>query len=297
MSKTFTYVVGLGLLGLATFLLITQPRPRPTDGFAALTGDPVAGEMVFTAAGCGSCHAAEGAEGDAQKVLSGGQKFVSPFGTFLAPNISPDPVQGIGGWSLPQFATAAMDGISPDNQHYFPAMPYTAYGMMEPQDVADLKAYLDGLPPSDVASLPHEVGFPFNIRRNLGGWKFLFVMHDYALPGDMSDEISRGRYIAEALSHCGECHTERNVLGGLKRARWLGGAPNPSGKGTVPNITPAGLDWSEDEIFRYLTTGFTPEFDVVGNQMAHVVDNLAKLPEADVRAVVAYLKAVPGVAP
>jgi mono/diheme cytochrome c family protein len=292
-----TNLTGLALLGLAAFFLVTQPRPHSTEILTTLTGDPVHGEMVYTAAGCGSCHMADKAEGNAQLVLSGGQRFDSPFGTFLAPNISPDPVHGIGGWTLPQFATAVMDGISPQNEHYFPSMPYNAYGKMLPQDVADLKAYMDTMPASDLASLPHKVGFPFNIRRTLGGWKFLFQSRNYVLTGNLSPQIERGRYIAESLSHCGECHTPRNALGGLKKALWMGGASNLSGQGTIPNITPGKLDWSESDIFAYLTTGFTPEFDSVGGHMAHVVDNMAKLPKDDVRAVVAYLKAVAPVTP
>lgn len=296
MKRLGTAFTGLVLIGLATFSLVTQPRPTSTEVFATLTGDPVHGELVYTAAGCGSCHMAPGARGDAQMVLSGGQKFASPFGDFLAPNISTDQVQGIGGWTLPQFATAVMDGISPENEHYYPAMPYTAYGKMLPQDLTDLKAYMDGLAASDIASLPHEVGFPFNIRRTLGGWKLLFQNRNFVVSGELSLEVDRGRYIVEAMSHCGECHTPRNILGGLKTARWMGGAPNPSGPGTIPNITPGTLTWDAQDIFTFLTTGFTPDFDSVGGSMAHVVDNMAKLPVSDVWAVVAYLKALPAVA-
>ena len=97
------------------------------------------------------------------------------------------------------------------------------------------------------------------------------------------------------MAHCGECHTPRNALGGLDTANWLAGAANPDGKGRVPNITPGKLTWSEDDIFAFMTTGFTPDFDVVGGSMAHVVDNMTHLPPEDVRAVVAYLKAVPAV--
>ena len=129
----------------------------------------------------------------------------------------------------------------------------------------------------------------------MGGWKFLFAGGDFVVQGALSEQVTRGRYIAEAMAHCGECHTPRNVLGGLKKARWLGGAPLPDGKGRVPNITPGKLTWSAGDIFGYLTTGFTPDFDVVGGPMAHVVDNMAHLPEADVRAVVAYLQAVAAV--
>lgn len=287
--------LGLAFLGLAAFLIVTHPRPGNMADLQGLTADPARGQAVFTAAGCASCHMAPDAKGEAQLVLSGGQAFASPFGTFLAPNISPDKTEGIGGWTLEQFACAIRDGISPEGQHYFPALPYNAYNKMTGQDVADLFAYLQTLPASAEPSKPHEVSFPFNIRRAVGGWKLLFENRGWYLVDAPTPELERGRYLVEALAHCTECHTPRNALGGLDRSRWLAGAPTPDGKGNVPNITPGKLLWSDGEIFDYLTTGFTPDFDSVGGHMAHVVDNMSKLPEADVRAVVAYLKAIPAV--
>lgn len=287
--------VGSALLAFAGLLLATQPRPSPVDDLQGITGDAGHGQRVFTAAGCASCHMAPGAEGAAQLELAGGMAFASPFGTFHAPNISPDPVWGIGGWTVVQFSHALRDGISPKGQHYFPALPYNAYNKMTGQDLADLWAYLQSLPPSTAASKPHELSFPFNIRRMLGGWELLFQNRGWQMVDAPTPEVERGRYIVEALAHCTECHTPRNALGGLDRSRWMGGAPSPDGKGRIPNITPAMLTWSEAEIFAYLTTGFTPEFDSVGGHMAFVVDNMAKLPEEDVRAVVSYLKALPAV--
>lgn len=281
------------LLGFALGIVLTQPRPGSTADLAGLTGQPGPGEMVFLAAGCGNCHMAPDAKGEARLILSGGQRFASPFGTFLAPNISPDPDHGIGGWTLKDFACAVRDGVSPDGQHYFPAMPFGTYNKMTGQDLADLKAFMDQLPPSAVPSLAHEVGFPFNIRRAIGGWKLLFASQDWQLAVADSPELARGRYLVEAVAHCTECHTPRNFLGGLDRGRWLAGAPNPDGKGRTPNITPAKLSWSAAEILAYLTTGFTPEFDSVGGHMALVVDSMARLPESDVRAIVTYLKAIP----
>ncbi|SEN44500.1 Cytochrome c, mono-and diheme variants [Gemmobacter aquatilis] len=271
---------------------MTAPQPLPPEATAGLSGDAVKGEAVFWAAGCASCHMAPEASGAAQRVLSGGQRFTTAFGTFIAPNISPDPQQGIGGWSLAQFANAVQRGISPEGDHLYPAFPYAAYAKMAMQDLADLKAFMDTLPPDPTPSMAHEVGFPFNIRRALGGWKLLFLTEGWGVTGDLTAQEERGRYLAEALAHCGECHTPRNALGGLQTTRWLAGAPNPSGKGTIPNLTPAKLDWSEADIAAYLTTGFTPEFDSVGGHMAHVVENFARLPESEAQAVAAYLKKV-----
>jgi mono/diheme cytochrome c family protein len=292
MRRIVTVLVGLAVVGAGAGWLLTAPSRLPDDTFAGLMGDPVHGEQVFWAAGCASCHAPADATGDAEVVLSGGQKFATAFGTFIAPNISPDPEHGIGGWTLAEFGNAVQRGVSPEGQHYYPAFPYASYQNMAAQDVADLKAFMDGLPASTTPSQAHEVGFPFNIRRSVGGWKLLFWPKGWAVDGDLNEAVARGRYVAEAMAHCGECHTPRNALGGLERDRWLAGAANPSGEGRIPNITPAKLTWSEDEIIEYLTSGFTPEYDSAGGHMAHVVENLARLPDSDRAAIAAYLKKV-----
>jgi hypothetical protein len=236
-----------------------------------------------------------GAKGADQLVLAGGLALPTQFGTFYAPNISSDPEQGIGGWSIATFAHALQDGVTPEGEHEYPAMPYVAYAKMEPQDLVDLKAFIDSLPASATPNKDHELSFPFNIRRSLGVWKLFAGNTDYVLHGEMTPEVTRGRYIAEALAHCGECHTPRNELGGLKRASWLSGSVIDDGRAKVPNITSAKLDWSDADIFTYLTTGATPDFDIAGGAMAHVVENMGHLPQSDVKAIVAYLKAVPAV--
>lgn len=295
MARVLPKLGGLAIMGVAGFVLISQPSLPQMSDYEGLTADAAHGEAVFWAAGCASCHAASDAKGDAEPVLAGGQEFASDFGTFLAPNISPDPVAGIGGWSLADFAGAITEGVSPEGAHLYPALPYAAYNKMTPQDVTDLWTYMQSLPPSATPSQPHQISFPFNIRRSLGVWKRMFVTNDWVIAGELTPEQTRGRYIAEALAHCGECHTPRNALGGLDRSQWLAGAPNADGKGRSPNITPAKLTWDQDEIVEYLTSGFTPDYDSVGGHMAHVVENMAKLPEEDRRAVAAYLVLVPAV--
>ncbi|WP_319637539.1 cytochrome c [Roseitranquillus sediminis] len=279
--------------GVVLWWGLTRPAPLAAEALAGLEGDPARGENVFNAAGCASCHTAEDAEEDGPPVLAGGRRFPSPFGTFVAPNISPHQVVGVGGWSDVELVSAIMLGVSPEGSHYFPAFPYASYGKAEMQDVVDLVSYLRTLPESDRPSEAHEVGFPFNIRRNLGLWKILFVQNDWVIGGELSAEEERGRYLAEALAHCGECHTPRNALGGFERDRWMAGAPFPAGDGRVPNITPAELSWSHGDLVEYFTSGFTPDFDTAGGAMAEVVRTLAKLPEADRAAIASYVKALP----
>lgn len=285
----------LAVIGLAGAFIITRPQSSDPAELASLAGDPVHGEMVFWAGGCASCHAAPGAEGDARLVLSGGLRLPTPFGTFVVPNISPDPVHGIGAWTLTDLDTALRHGTSPDGTHYYPSFPYTSYQHATPQDVADLQAFLMTLPASDRADEPHDLRFPFNQRIVLGGWKLLNGTSDWVVGGDLTPQEARGRYLVEGLGHCSECHTPRGALGGRDLSRWLAGGPNPEGKGVIPNITPAHLKWSAADIAEYLKSGFTPDYDAVGGSMAEVVENLAHLPDEDRLAIAAYLARVPPV--
>lgn len=295
MAWAFRWFVFLGLIGLAVFWWVSRPSFLDEPDVAGFVGDPVNGELVFYAGGCSSCHAAPGATGDAKLVLSGGLEFHSDFGTFLAPNISPSP-QGIGTWDTYDLANAMIKGVAPDGSHYYPAFPYVSYSKANIQDIVDLKSYLDTLPADATPNQPHQVGFPFNVRRLLGGWKFLFARSDFVIDVAQDPELERGRYLVEGLGHCAECHTGRNLLGGLSKGAWLAGGPNPDGKGKIPNITPheSGIAaWSRDEIVEYLTSGFTPEYDVAGGSMSDVVANLAQLPPEDREAITAYLMALP----
>ncbi len=290
MRRVLSLLALLGAAAAAAGWWVTAPRPLEPRAFAGLQGDAARGERIFWAAGCASCHAAPGATGEARLVLAGGRRFASAFGTFVAPNISPDPAQGIGGWTLAEFGNAMLRGVAPDGRHYYPAFPYGSYVRMRLQDVADLKAFMDGLPAAETPSKPHEIAFPFSIRRAVGVWKYLYLDDAWVLSGDLTPQETEGRYLVEALTHCAECHTPRDALGGLDRSRWMAGAPNPSGPGRIPNITPARLRWSAAEIAAYLQTGFTPEFDTAGGSMADVVKSTAMLTDADRAAIAAYVK-------
>lgn len=297
MYRFLRLVLILGVIGFGVFWLLTEPNRLDPADIAGLEPDLARGEAVFWAGGCASCHAAPNAGEEARLVLSGGQGFASDFGTFYAPNISSDPTQGIGAWSTADLITALRHGTSPEGKHYYPAFPYSAYAKAELSDLVSLAGFLKTLPASNVANRAHDVGFPFSWRRLLGGWKLLFLDDDWVVDGDLSPEAVRGRYLSEALAHCGECHTPRNVLGGLQTDKWLAGAPVPgSTRGRFPNITPHRLTWSEADIASYLKSGFTPDFDTAGGHMAEVVENFARLSNADRAAVAAYLKAVPAVA-
>lgn len=279
---------------LAAGFVITRPSAEDPSALSELSGDPENGRLVFWAGGCASCHAAPGATGEAKLVLAGGLRLPTEFGTFIVPNISPDPTHGIGGWSTADLFNAMHHGTSPEGEHYYPAFPYTSYVHATPQDVADLKAFLDTLPPSDRADEPHELSFPFNQRLTLGVWKLMNPSPDWVVTGDLTPEETRGRYLVEGLGHCGECHTPRNFLGGAKQNRFLAGGKGPDGKG-VPNLTPTKLkNWSDAELKDFLVTGITPDGDVPAEAMGEVIRNTtSQLTSDDLAAVIAYLRSLP----
>ncbi|MGF0536859.1 c-type cytochrome [Agrobacterium sp. ES01] len=298
--KTLGTLVLIGGVGAGGFLFVTAPQRQPYAHWENL-GEPDLqnGERIFWAGGCVSCHAPAGAEGEARLVLSGGAPLKSPFGTFHAPNITPNPDVGIGGWSLAEFGDAMTRGVGPNGQHLYPSFPYGSYARMTSTDINDLFGYLKTLPSSDKVAPPHELPFPFNIRAAVGGWKFLYFTDAPRVDlANADDRVKRGQYLVEGPGHCGECHTPRNALGGFKSGQWLAGGANPEGEGTIPNITPGSKSiggWSQGDIVEYLTTGFTPDYDSVGGSMVEVQKNLSELPAEDREAIAAYLKAVPAV--
>lgn len=278
---------------------LTRPAPLPESAWSNLgAADMANGERLFWAGGCASCHAAEGAKGDDLKLLSGGRALPTPFGTFHVPNISPDPAAGIGSWSLSQFGNAMIRGVGPKGEHLYPSFPYGSYARLSHQDVADLFGYLRSLPSSSHVAAPHRLDFPYNIRLGVGVWKYLYFTAAPRVDLASADaKVKRGQFLVEGPGHCGECHTPRDAMGGFVAGKWLAGGPNPEGKGTIPDITPASSQigsWSEEEIANYLETGFTPDFDSAGGSMVEVQQNIAHLPKADLEAIAAYLKALPG---
>jgi mono/diheme cytochrome c family protein len=261
-------------------------------------GDAKKGERIFNAGGCASCHARPKAEGDARLQLAGGIELKTPFGVFVPPNISQDARDGIGAWSLEDFANAMLKGVSPSGAHLYPAFPYTSYARMKPADVADLYAFMKTTPAIAGKAPDHRLSFPFNIRRGIGLWKRLYLSGEpvIQLAADAPAEVVAGRYLVEGPGHCGECHTPRSFDGATIKGEWLSGATAAEGEGIVPNITSGdgGIgDWSAEDIASFLETGFTPDFDSVGGAMVEVQKNMALLTADDRAAIAAYLKAVP----
>lgn len=287
--------IGLAIVGLALFWYLTIPTAVASHQLPARTAQLDNGKTMFTAGGCVSCHMTPGQ--DNRDLLGGGLGLHSPFGTFYVPNISPDTRDGIGGWSEAEFVSAMWHGTSPNGEHYFPAFPYASYRNMILDDVRDVFAYIKTLPAVTGKVRDHDVPFPFNIRRSLGGWKLLFLREPVAQADPArSPQWNRGAYLVNGPGHCAECHSPRNPLGGMVVAQKFAGGPDPEGKGWVPNITQKGLgEWTEKDISYFLESGMTPEGDAAGGSMAPVIANTSRLSADDRAAMAVYLKSLPAV--
>lgn len=254
------------------------------------------GEYLFRAAGCAGCHTDEKNKG---APLAGGRALHSPFGTFYSPNITPDSDTGIGRWSEADFTRALRDGISPQGEHYYPAFPYTSYTQLTDADLRALWTYLRDVKPVRQANRPHALPWYLRSRATLRFWKTMFFDPGPHQPqAGQSPAWNRGAYLVNAVTHCGECHTPRNLLGGFKRSQQLAGNPNGVDDAKAPNITPDGKtgigQWTENDLVYYLETGATPDGDYAGDAMAEIIDNsTSHLTQDDRRAIAVYIKSLP----
>lgn len=295
LRRTIPVALLAALAAAGVYWWLSAPVGAAAGTAPARVPDLANGQVMFNAGGCASCHAVP--DQPDRLRLGGGVAIKSPFGTFYAPNISSDPTDGIGKWSEAEFVNAVMHGVSPDGQHYFPAFPYTSYQHARREDVLDLFAYLKTLPAVAGKVRDHDVRFPFNIRRNVGIWKFLFLDgKPFVADSAKSPQWNRGAYLVNSFGHCAECHSPRNGLGGITAAQRFAGGPNPEGEGWVPNITQKGLgEWSAKDIAYFLKTGELPDGDSVGGAMTRVIKNTSQLPDDDLAAMADYLKSLPPV--
>jgi mono/diheme cytochrome c family protein len=271
---------------------IAAPVALLWSGVATAQDDLLArGELLFDIGGCTNCHTAKGGP-----LLAGGAGIKSPYGTFFAPNITPDVETGIGGWSELDFFRAMREGRSPDGRPYYPAFPYTSYTLLADEDLRALKAYLDTIEPARQNPTAHELGFPYNIRFGLRLWQWLFFEPSrFPVRPGRDAQWNRGAYLVNGPGHCQECHTPRTWTGALDYERAFAGADlGPDAK--VPNITPARIgDWSEQDFLLLFQLGMKPDGDFVGGEMAKIVENgTSRLPDADLMAIIAFLQSLPG---
>jgi len=281
--------------GGQTVTLAAYKGPSPTGVPADFAStDPIArGQYLTRAADCQACHTAKGGA-----PFAGGLAFNLPFGTIWSPNITPDRQTGIGGWTDAQFLRALHQGAGPRARLY-PVMPYAAYTYMTDADALAIRAYLATLPAVHKQRPPSTFGFPFNQRWLMAIWSRLFNPDQRFRPHpDRSPQWNRGAYLAEAMAHCGDCHTPRTLAQSLDDRRKYAGAVTAGWK--AYNITGHRLSgvgaWSEAELGQYLSTGQVAGRGMAAGPMGEAVDlSLSHLTPSDIAALTAYLRSVPAV--
>jgi len=249
------------------------------------------GAYLANAGDCIACHTEPGG-----KPLAGGLMMNTPFGAISTPNISPDKASGIGAWTDAQFYRAMHDGIGHKGEYLYPVMPFPWYTSVTREDVTAIRAWLATQPAVNKPRKPNQLAFPFSVRESLLGWREAFFKPGEFKPDpNQSVEINRGAYLVNGLTHCGECHNARKVVGVSKWQGTLKGGVVDSWY--APNITSdvrAGIgSWSNEEIATYLKTGVSPSKGIALGPMAETIHSLSNLSDTDLLAIAAYLKTTP----
>ncbi|WP_406853664.1 c-type cytochrome [Alsobacter sp. KACC 23698] len=275
-------VVGVGL----TFL---QARPlKPTDAPPASSFAPEAvrrGAELAAIGDCASCHTAPNG-----RPYAGGVALETPYGTIHGTNVTPDPDTGIGRWSAQAFARAMREGVDREGRRLYPAFPYSHYTRLAGGDIDALYAFLMTRTPVRATAPENRLRFPYGFRPIVIGWNWLYLDRKRFRPDPTkSDQWNHGAYLAEALGHCGACHTPRTRFGGEDpRAHFNGGVAEGWWAPPLNQTSPSAEPWTADGLYAYLRSWDAAHGGAVG-PMAAVTANLAGAPEADVRAIAAYV--------
>lgn len=311
--KRIGIVLGiLVLTGLVLALVARQPGPmafaegqrvalsdysgKPTGVPADFTDtDPLAvGRYLAVAADCEACHTIDGGT-----PFAGGRPFETDFGTIYSTNITPDMETGIGSWSDADFLRAVHEGIAKDGTRLYPAFPYASYAYLTDEDVLAIKAYLFSVPAVTYTAPENTLRWPYNQRGLMAIWgKFYNPGKRFEPVQGQSPEWNRGAYLAEALGHCGECHTPRNFLQGLdNRNKFSGGMAEGWRAYNLTSDEDSGIGaWSAEELEGYLKTGRSADKGSAFGPMAQAVHlSFQRLTPSDVTAIVTYVRSVPAV--
>jgi mono/diheme cytochrome c family protein len=270
-----------------------NPTGVPADPNAA---DVVKrGEYLARAADCVVCHSSPGGQ-----QYAGGLAFPLPFGTLYSTNITSDKETGIGDYSDQDFLNAVQRGVRADGSWLYPAMPFTSYTYMTDADVLAIKAYLFSLPAVHTDNRTNTLTFPFNQRWSMMFWSFAFNADTRFRPNTArSPEWNRGAYLAEALAHCGECHTPRNLAFALDNRKKFAGAMTAGWKAfNITSDKDSGIGgWTDNEVFNYLANGHASGRGTAAGPMGEAVDeSFSQMAPADIHALLIYLRSVPAVA-
>ena len=288
----FGAILGVAATALPWRAEIAPITPPGAGTWSAATLER--GRLLAAVGDCAVCHTAPGGATNA-----GGLAMQTPFGTLYSSNITPDPTTGIGNWSYPAFERAMRDGISRDGKNLYPAFPYTAFRNINDADMQALYAYLMSQAPVSQPAKVNDMQFPFNMRPLMAGWNALFLRKgEIQVQPQRSEQWNRGAYLVNGLGHCAACHSPRNLMGAEKGGKnflaggMVDGWEAPALNGLSKSPTP----WTEDQLFTYLSSGYSDAHGVAAGPMGPVVSELAKLPKTDIRAMAVYLASLDGTA-
>jgi mono/diheme cytochrome c family protein len=281
--------------GLLVVWVVTRTHPLSATDIPAHTANLENGKTLYNAGGCISCHAPgpELKEVGAD-VPAGGKPFKTPIGILYPPNLTSDSETGLGNWTETDFVNAMQKGISPAGEHLIPAFPYTSYAHMKMTDVLDIKAYLATMAPVKNPAKPHEIPLAMVIRRGLGLWKYIgFDEAKWQPDPAMTESWNRGSYLVNGPGHCNECHTPRTIFMANDNSRKFMGGPHPEGKGKVPSLLSL-IERGRYKDMADLVLAFQNGEELgythmSSGGMGDVQSNIAKLPEADVKAIAEYV--------
>lgn len=285
--------LGAAMAGAASFAAVSLAfapsiapiaQPHPSTWSAATIER---GRQLAALGACATCHTAKDGV-----PYAGGLALPTPFGTVMTTNITPDVETGIGNWSYAAFERAMRAGLHRDGRQLYPAFPYPSFAKATEADLQALYAFLMSQPAVRQANEPSRLSFPFNLRPLLAGWNLLFNRGGELKPDPArSAEWNRGRYLVDGLGHCGACHTPRNALGAEKggSAYLTGGEAEGWEAPALTRLSAGPIPWSETELYAYLKTGTSQHHGAAAGPMAPVIAELRELPDADIRAMAAYL--------
>ncbi|MFT7472203.1 MAG: mono/diheme cytochrome c family protein [Kiritimatiellia bacterium] len=282
-AKLFLIAAALILISIALLLFL----PPSVSSSAQLSDSPEAierGEYLVIAGGCISCHRGE----EDEESFVGGLALETDFGTFFAPNITPDMETGLGNWQAEDFLRALKHGRTPSGSFYYPAFPYRAYAGLSDQDAVDIGSYLMSLEP--VSNSVPEAQTPAWLNRwAMAGWNLLADISEVEYAASDDEQVQRGAYLARNLGHCSECHTPRNAVGILDANREFAGAT--LGEEVIEAIDSVAMEeWTASDVDLFLFLGLKPDGDFAGGDMNDVIEhNTSKISDEDRAALAAFL--------
>ena len=284
--------VFLALLAGAAIWSNRHPEIAPVEqagGAEFDTAQLLLGEALTGIGACEVCHTAPGGT-----PFAGGLALPTPFGTIYSTNITPDVETGIGSWSEEAFRRAMREGVDRNGRHLYPVFPYDHFTKVTDEDIRAIYAHLTTLEPVEYKPPENELGFPFNFRMLLAGWKLLFLdKGEFQPDSQWGEEWNRGAYLAEGLGHCGACHSPRNMFGAvMQAAAYDGGEAEDWHAPALNKMSQTPIPWKQLQLVNYLYDGWDEEHGIAAGPMAPVVNHLYDQSEDDIFAIAAYFESI-----